>query len=847
MSTRVEVAPIQSRPTRTAPASAAERPRAVNVTLVARRLRDSLPAVIALVLFLAALEVLRFELRSLSLVQLREDLLSIPAGHVALAIALTALNYTVLTGYDLVAFLYLGKRLARGRVMLTSFLAYAISNNVGLAMLSGASVRYRFYTRWGVTAQDLSRIVFSYSVTFWLGLFALGGLSLLTTPLPQIAGLPAGRLVIAAGVVLLLAPPAYIIATVMRRAPLRVWRLELPLPRPSIAVAQLVLSILDWAMVGGVLYVLLPPSALPFLGFMAIFLVSILLGMASHVPGGLGVFEGLMVLLLAPYLTSSQVLPALVAFRAIYYLLPLAIALLMIVVDELLLRRAHVARIGTAAARISEQLTPRLLAAATFLAGAVLLFSGAMPALTGRLALLDRVVPLSLIETSHFAASLIGVALLVLSQGLARRLDAAYFLAVWLLGAGIAASLLKGFDYEEALLLAAVLAMLYAARAAFDRRASFFETRFSPMWIACVIGVICASVWLGVFAYAKVQYSDQLWWQFELHGDASRFLRASVGGGLLLLVVALTRLIGYAPHVTTPPSDAELEDVERIVRRQSATFPNLAFLRDKALIFDDDRSAFLMYGVQGRTWVALGDPVGRPDSVTSVIRRFLERADDFGGVPVFYEVTPVHLHQYADFGLTFVRLGEEARVSLRAFTLEGRSAAKLRHAVRRIEREDGRFRIAAPPHSDALLRELREVSDEWLADKSAGEKGFSLGYFDEAYLRRYPIALIERGGRIDAFANIWSGGDRVELSLDLMRHRARVPNSTMEALFVHLLQWGKEQGYQWFNLGMAPHSSTGMPTHSTDSAGYGPTRTSSIQSGSRAIWRIPAAFAWPES
>ena len=84
-----------------------------------------------------------------------------------------------------------------------------------------------------------------------------------------------------------------------------------------------------------------------------------------------------------------------------------------------------------------------------------------------------------------------------------------------------------------------------------------------------------------------------------------------------------------------------------------------------------------MYGVQGRTWVALGDPVGPDDQLGDLIRRFLERCDDFGGVPVFYEIGKAHLHLYADFGLTFVKLGEEAKVDLTTFTLEGGQASKL--------------------------------------------------------------------------------------------------------------------------------------------------------------------------
>jgi phosphatidylglycerol lysyltransferase len=455
---------------------------------------------------------------------------------------------------------------------------------------------------------------------------------------------------------------------------------------------------------------------------------------------------------------------------------------------------------------VSEQLTPRALSAFTFFAGLVLLFSGATPAESGRLDILARLLPVGIIEASHFLASVAGVGLLVLSQGLARRLDGAYYLSAALIVVGITTSLLKGVDYEEAALLCIVLGLLYRARPAFDRRAAFFETRFSAPWTAAVIGAVGASVWLGLFAFQHVQYSSELWWQFELQGDASRFLRASVGAGIALLLLALARLIGYAPQEAAPPTEADLEDAARVIAAQPATSANLALLGDKALLFDAERKAFVMYAVQGRTWVALGDPVGPVDRLSAVIRLFLERCHDFGGIAVFYEVTAAHLHRYADFGLTFVKLGEEAKVDLHRLTLEGGQAARFRQALRRLERERATFRVLDPPADAAIMQQLRAVSDQWLAEKSAAEKGFSLGYFDEQYLRRFPIAVIERDGRIEAFANVWPGDGRVELSIDLMRHRPDAPNGAMEALFVHLMLWGKEHGYGWFRLGMAPLS-----------------------------------------
>ena len=767
--------------------------------------RRWVPVAGGLLVFAIALRVLRTELHGVSWHHLSADVAQVHPSRLALALILTALNYAVLTGYDFLAFAYIGKRLPPTQVAFASFLSYAVSNNVGFAMLSGASVRYRFYTRWGLTGEELSRIVFSYSVTFWLGLLAIGGISLALSPVATLGPMTA-RAVAPIGWLLAASAAAYVGLSGSGRAAFRIGPYRFPLPPLSIAVTQLTLSVVDWALAGAVLYVLLPAGSVPFLAFLGGFLAAILVGMASHVPGGLGVFDGLMVVLLKPYLGSREVLPALVVFRGVYYMLPFAVALVGLAIDELHQRRAQTARVTAVLGRVTEQITPRLFGLLAFVSGSILLFSGATPAAPGRLERLESWLPLGVIEASHFTGSLVGVVLLLVSQGLTRRLDAAYYLATGAIGVGIATTILKGLDYEEAIVLTCVLVFLLRAHPAFDRRAAFFETRFSAVWVATVLGTLGASVWLGLFAFNHVNYSNELWWQFALRGEASRFLRASVGGAVVVLLFGVARLVRPAPHDVVKPSEEELHDAAAIIARQPRTSAQLVYLRDKGLIFNESRTGFVMYGVQGRTWVALGDPIGPDDAVSGLIRQFLERCTDFDGVPVFYEVGTAHLHRYADVGLTFAKVGEEARVDLNAFSLEGPRGARYRQSIRRLEKDGGRFDIVAAPEVRALLPELRAVSDDWLKTRAGTEKGFSLGFFDDEYVARFPVAVVRFEGQIVAFANIWQGTGGGEVSVDLMRFDHRAPKGVMEALFAHLLRWGKDQGYSWFVLGMAPLS-----------------------------------------
>jgi phosphatidylglycerol lysyltransferase len=761
--------------------------------------------VLGVLLFGFALAYLWTELRALSVVELARTLKTLPLSHLGLAAVLTVVNYIVLTGYDQLAFVYLRRSFPRWQIGMASFVGYAISNNLGFAILSGASARYRFYSRWGLTPQEISRIVIFYSGTFWLGLLVLGGWSLVVRPPSGLRNLSLHQWAMPVGVALFALALGYALFPLIKRGSIRILNLELAVPAPRLVVGQFVLSIADWALAGAVFWVLIPSPRPLFVEIIGSFVVAQCAGLVSNVPGGLAVFEGSMLLLLKADLDPAVLVPVLLAFRVIYYLMPLMLALGTLVVDASYERRYVLRRWGAAMGTFTVSMAPTILAIATFLAGSVLLFSGATPAESTRLHALSHVVPLPIVELSHFLNSLVGLGLLLISQALVRRVDAAWTLTVAGLVLGITVSLLKGLDYEEALVLAFVLALVMSARGEFDRRATLFE-RTSPLWLISVFLVVLASIVLGEFAFGHVQYSEQPLLRFEFQADAPRFLRATVGVAVILLAVGLRLLLSPAVPRLGLPTRKELAEAEPIIQSQRSSSAFLVYLGDKALLWNDERSAFLMYAVRGRTWVALHDPVGPPEAAPGLIRRFLELVDDTDGFPVFYQIRKDDLHRYADFGLSFAKVGEEALVPLSSFSLDGGARKKMRFTYNRLEKDGATFRFLGAEEVPNVLPELRAVSDDWLAFKSASEKRFSLGFFDESYLTRFPVAVLEVGGRLEAFASVWPGPGRVELSVDLMRHRATAPKNAVEGLFIFLMLWGRREGYEWFNLGMAPLS-----------------------------------------
>jgi phosphatidylglycerol lysyltransferase len=290
------------------------------------------------------------------------------------------------------------------------------------------------------------------------------------------------------------------------------------------------------------------------------------------------------------------------------------------------------------------------------------------------------------------------------------------------------------------------------------------EQHYSGPWIVALFLVLITVAWLVIFTHRHVPYNNQLWWEFAFHASAPRSLRASLFAAVIAAAYGLWRLLRPAAPPISTPSEADLKRAAELIADVDDSTANLALLGDKNLLFNAERTAFIMYQISGNSWVAMGDPVGKPEACESLAWQFLEKCDVMAVSPVFYQVKPDNLPLYIDLGLNLSKLGEEARVPLDSFSLEGSARADLRQAQRRALRDGAEFEVVPRANVGAILPELRTVSDAWLAEKKTAEKRFSLGFFDERFLLHFECML-----------------------------------------------WGKIQGYHWFNLGMAPLS--GLEEH----------------------------------
>ncbi len=778
-----------------------------------KRLTPFFGPALALTLLAAAGWALSAQLAGHSLQEILDTLASETERDLLLAFGLTAVNFAVLAGYDILALRYIGHPLPHTRAAFASFAGNAFSNTIGLSTLAGSSVRYRLYSSWGLTPGEIAKIVVFTTLTLWLGLFSIGGIifTVRPLPLPGWVTLPF-HTTRPLGFILLLPPALYLAAAAWKKTPWRVGKFELLLPEFKSSLLQVAIASLDWALAAAVLYALLPPWVnVNFPLVLGAFLLGQIAGLISQVPGGLGVFESCLIFLLTPRIPAPTLFAALVAYRLVYYAAPLAVASALLGIRETIAAKKTLTGILGFLGDWLPVVAPHALSVTTFLAGALLLFSGATPAVSSRLDWLQNFLPLGVLEASHFLGSLAGLGLIILARGLHKRLDAAYYVTALVLFMGIIASLLKGLDYEEAFFLTVLLLALLPCHKYFYRKASLLSEGFTLGWIAATVLALGCSVLLGVMAYGDDALDRDLWWQFTFEDEASRFMRATVGILVGVVFVAALRLMRSARPRYAPTSEGDMQTVRALVAKSPDTFAHLAMLRDKSFLVSQDGTGFLMYAVAGRSWVCMGDPVGPASARAELAWRFREMVDLYAGWTAFYQAGQANLPLYLNLGLAIVKIGEEARVSLQEFSLAGQARKGLRYTRNMVEKEGCVFELAPASATPGLLPELRAVSDAWLASKNAREKKFSLGFFNEEYLSGCAMALVRREGRIVAFANLWECAGREELSVDLMRYSPDAPASVMEYLYIMLMLWGREQGCQWFNLGMAPFS--GLERH----------------------------------
>jgi len=774
--------------------------------------RRHAPILVTLLLFVAGAYALNRLLAPLNAADLLATLRATPGTSIAGAIAATAIGYAALVGYDWSALRFIGKTLPLPTVFLGGFLGYAFGNTIGLSAVSGGAVRYRIYSTLGLDAHDVAAIASFAAISYGVGatMIGVGALAIHPAALAGITAIPPGTLRLLSLAVL--AGAALGLFLVARRGgTVRIRHLVLNVPSGVDIALQLAFTFVEIVMAALVLHILLPSGGLPFANLLVVYAIATMAGVLSHVPGGIGVFESVVIAAMPAAVPLDAAVTGLLLFRLIYFLLPFAVALAGLSALEVRVRFFRAALV-TPLMTAGRLLVPTATGGLVLGSGLFMMFASLLPNPQNTADELEALLPLAMVEGGALTSSILGAVLVVLSISIFRRSRQAYWLVLGLLGAGVVMAIVKTQDVDRAILLAMLFVVLLPFQTAFDRTARIAQGLWSVRWAGLLTAIAAALALTWLMVHENVAQSNTAWWRF---GDGAPALAAGRAG----LAAAVTLGLGLFLAALRPgrmrtlfPDARALEEAAGIIAEHGHGGDLLALTGDKMLMFGD--GAVLSYAAKGGSWIALGAPVGEASGRERLAWAFCDAARSAGARPVFYEAPAAFAETALDLGMMLHKMGEEAVVDLRTFSLEGPSRKRLRTTYNRALRDGLSLNFSAPPHDTALIAELREISDDWLSGHRSREKGFSVGRFDLDWIARCAIATVHEAGRVVAFATVPVATRAGSAAVDLMRHRQDAPPNTMEFLFTALMLRLKDEGLHEFSLGMVPFaglSTNGKP------------------------------------
>jgi phosphatidylglycerol lysyltransferase len=724
-------------------------------------------------------------LRGVHTHDVRAVLRALHGRELGIAALVTIANIAIMGLYDVMAFRHTRTRaLERWRF---GAVAFCWSNFLTLGPVAGPAIRFWLYRTRVTDLSELHHGIVSVVIAFTSG---LAGWTLAAFVVSRTGGGVA-----AVGVLAL----AFVLAAAWlgRSIAQRTERFAGP-AAGGVRILELALvGWLDWllAAIAFLFCLYATGRSAPVLALVDGFFVGQVIGLASLVPGGFGSSDAFWIARL-PF-DQSVTAAALGAYRFIYYVAPWFAASMVLLAwaTRMSSRRVDVAR--------------RIIASLVGGGGVLMILSSASPALYARLILLEQYVPLPLVEAGQVAAALAGLLLLVLARGLARGYRSAFTLTLALLLLAGFGALLKGLDWEEALLLGTIGVAAWSQSALFDRASGGDWLEWADLGLA--FAALLLFVVFGTFSHHLSTAAFERWTSIGYRLQAARFLRTALSMLLAVSAAGLYVLIRTPIRFERPDDDDIRRALEAHAAYGTGTTPMMVAVGDKSVFLDGARG-FCLYRTIGPYLTVFSDPVVRsPSERGAFMDALFGFAANLDRRPLFYQISVDWIPLLHDRGYHLFKLGEEAQVHLDRLTLEGHAGKMNRQILRRAERDGLAFRVMQPEEIDRRMGELADISDEWLRAKGVIERQFSIGFFDPPYMRRFPCAVVETASgdrRLLAFANLLEGPAHQELSVDLMRYRTDGP-SVMDFLLLSVMLDGKERGYRRFNLGMAPLASVG--------------------------------------
>lgn len=753
------------------------------------------------------------ELRSIDLSKTVQMLRSFSTSTILMFTLLGLFANALMTLYDFFIASYLKLDIEKSSIFNVSFIANSINNVSGLGGLTGASIRAVFFKKSASSTDDIVKYELLVVPATGVGLSVLSGVVLLNYSYIKPIILENKWLM-----AVLLGFIAYFFIYFFIDA-IYFWYKKQPymgLNKDSVIIKLklLAVSLLEWVSACILLYFIVYQydKGFSFVPVLVSFTLASIAGVASMLPGGAGSFDFILLLGFKYYgMNVESALAALVMYRIFYYFLPLLIGIIITFSKQLLAGRKTKAKNEQLKNLINRtsNFTNFFLSFLVLISGIVLMTSALVPGLVERLKIAYRILSLPIMHWSNQISICVGILLIFISKEIGMKVKRSYYATLFLLFCGAAATFLKGFDYEETIVLAFVFMLLFFSKESFYRKSLPFN------WLKTMFTVLLSLV--GILIYVELRHMILV--------DFLAVYRTARVPGMLRFNSVFTGAVSYVSLVAfiivwqlTKPSIEKDERYESIDDEKLKTFlesnkgnflTHLIFLRDKHIFWAQGGNVAIVFEKSHNMIVVLGDPIGNDRLFSEGITEFLNFIDEYGYKAAFYQVSDIYLPMYHDLGYVFFKLGETALVNLAEFDLQGPESRSFRNVLSRFNKDGIEFKLLEYL-PDELYDELKQVSDQWLGKRK--EMGFSLGNFDKNYLKHSPVAVVKISGtnQIVAFATVMPSYDgNKSVSLDLMRFKNDAPKNTMTFLILNLLMSYKDKNYEIFNLGMVPLNNVG--------------------------------------
>lgn len=537
-----------------------------------------------------------------------------------------------------------------------------------------------------------------------------------------------------------------------------------------------------------------------FSNLVLIYCVSNVFGQISLMQDGLVVSDLLQIHLLSKLIEPRAAIIAILMYRMVSSVIPWIISLIMI------LRRIYD---NYNTDQHKKQFAFNFLSIFTLIVGIILCLSVATPSILLRIKFLRRFVKKDVLVLARFITLTSGGLLILLSQGIKKSVKKSFYIAETVLLISVFSTLLKGLDIEESIITLILGIVMYIMKDGFTEKAIKFSTKYFANTIIKLSSVTVFFIFISNSVRKVNFFSSHRKYSLQYLIENKKFILLYV-----LFVLILSYLAQYTRTKKITFSKLTDEDFSKIGKFLDEyggnEFSHLVYLNDKNVYFDKTNTVMIMYRPVQNSVIVLGDPIGKKDNFVEAINDFIIYCNEYHMNVCFYEINGENLELYCDQGFGFVKVGQDATLNLNEFSLVGKKNRTWRHVINNFDKGNYEFKVEEA--TDNLLSQMKVVSDKWLGNKN--EMGFSLGFFDEDYLKRTKIACIYKDNELLAFANLQPFYDNKTLSIDLMRYNRSNEDGLMDFIFIKLILWGQDNNFEKFYLGMAPLSKVGDKIYS---------------------------------